>query len=202
MTQLTDSLISSDGSVSSSFEFKPCRKLPSFEDFSAKTRPLGLNGHMSKNVSFSYSWIQIICLFLHKIPRYFPFPPPKKLVLADKSDKNEIVAESVISLVILLKYILFQEVYKERKKRISSTCRKYGLGRFQQTKETTETHQPWLDQRSQLFREMEATAQTPTQNSFMWQKNWHLLYCWIHKVGKKKHIRFLVVLPLRVGYPW
>lgn len=81
------------------------------------------------------------------------------------------------------KYNQRLEVYKERKKRISSTCRKYGLGRFQQTKETNQTHQPWLDQRSQLFREMEATAQTPTQNSFMWQKNWHLLYCWIHKVA-------------------
>ena len=94
-------------------------------------------------------------------------------------------------------------MYKERKAQISRTCRKYGLGRFQQqprpaaagnTVSGGSGHEgelasdggddkvSELARRTELYAEMEATFQTPLVNSFMWQRDWHLLYCWIHKV--------------------
>jgi len=64
------------------------------------------------------------------------------------------------------------ELYKERKKMIKSTCKKYGLGK---------THKnPIVDSE---YRKMEANFPWPPEKSLMYQDTWHLLYCWIHKVA-------------------
>jgi len=68
------------------------------------------------------------------------------------------------------------ELYKERKLRISSTCRKYGLGKFPQGVETEE-------EESLNFQQMEDSYPWPPEKSLMHQEPWHLLYCWIHKVA-------------------
>ena len=70
----------------------------------------------------------------------------------------------------------FQELYKERKLQISSTCRKYGLGKFPKDLESEEDE-------SSAYQKMGDSFPWPPEKSLMYQEPWHLLYCWIHKVA-------------------
>lgn len=67
-------------------------------------------------------------------------------------------------------------LYKERKAQISSTCRRYGLGRFPKVEESEE-------EESGFYQSMEASYPWPPEKSLMYQEPWHLLYCWVHKVA-------------------
>lgn len=62
-------------------------------------------------------------------------------------------------------------VYRQRKRRISSTCRKYGLVEGVPGNTSSE------------YRQMASTFPWPVHKSLMYQQPWHLLYCWIHKVA-------------------
>jgi len=68
------------------------------------------------------------------------------------------------------------ELYKDRKTQVSSTCRKYGLGKFPRDPESE-------DEESSLYQKMGDTFPWPPEKSLMYQEPWHLLYCWIHKVA-------------------
>lgn len=67
-------------------------------------------------------------------------------------------------------------LYKERKVQISSTCRKYGLGKFPLQGDSEEEDPDG-------YRAMGDSYPWPPEKSFMFQESWHLLYCWIHKVA-------------------
>jgi len=67
------------------------------------------------------------------------------------------------------------DIYKERKKTIQNTCKKYGLGKLKS----------YLSEPSDDFKyqRMESRFPWPPEKSLMFQDSWHLLYCWIHKVA-------------------
>lgn len=64
------------------------------------------------------------------------------------------------------------DLYKERKKVIHTTCKKYGLGKLKN--DLVEDFK---------YQNMEKSFPWPPEKSLMYQDTWHLLYCWIHKVA-------------------
>lgn len=64
------------------------------------------------------------------------------------------------------------DLYKERKRVILNTCRKYGLGKLKS--------EPVDDSK---YQKMEMNFPWPPEKSLMYQDTWNLLYCWIHKVA-------------------
>jgi len=67
------------------------------------------------------------------------------------------------------------DIYKQRKRRVSSTCREYELGKFVADTQAADS--------SDVYRNMYTNFPHPVEKSLMYQQNWHLLYCWIHKVA-------------------
>lgn len=68
------------------------------------------------------------------------------------------------------------EQYKERKVQVSSTCRRYGLGRF-----PTESQSDCVE--CELYQHEEGSYPWPASSNLLYQESWHLLYCWVHKVA-------------------
>ena len=97
---------------------------------------------------------------------------------------------------------LFQrrlDPYKERKRAIQNTGRKYGLGKFKSESLLHSSNKPTvylvpctlylvpctlhLVPCTSKYQKMEMSFPWPPEKSLMYQDTWHLLYCWIHKVA-------------------
>ena len=76
------------------------------------------------------------------------------------------------------------EVYRERKLQVSSVCREYGLGGFQEGEAGG----------SGEYRDMLRRFPWPPEKSLMYEAKWHLLYCWIHKVASTSWSRVFLQL--------
>jgi hypothetical protein len=68
---------------------------------------------------------------------------------------------------------------------VSQTCRQYGLGNFPRPRAREEAGEKEEEKEEvKRYRLQEEAYSVPMEKSLMWEKNWHLLLCWNHKVSR------------------
>ena len=92
-----------------------------------------------------------------------------------------------------ISFLPTQALYRERLDQVQAVCRKYGLGKRQNTNANHEKANAWTfnetrfnndtrREETRFYERMLESASRPIEKSLMHLEKHSLLYCWIHKV--------------------